>query len=607
LLTDAPVQAVEAAGAAQIGLVNDAGDAKVAELEAILTSQNAIDAIAARDDAETARDVAEASAILAHGYSDTAQGYATTALQAKNSAIVHAQAAQASAASIPLIVGPTGPQGQQGIQGIQGIQGVIGNTGTAGAAGQQGIQGEPGQGVPTGGTAGMVLAKIDGVDYNTEWVAAGGGSFLPLSGGTMTGAITFDGTSGQYISKGNFDTSRGGNYGISLVCSIGYEFNWQAGWLTTTEQGSSTPRPLYLDSLAGTTLRAWNSSNSSGTEVGHAGINVSGEIPYYVNVAPDLLKVFESTNELGVSIAHDSIAIQHIDTPDQTAYFTNEYIGFEDMGGTPHSAWIEHDVITVQNDTSNTAVRAEGVTVTAGGDALTIAATGITFPDSTVQTTATLQGPQGSQGNDGPQGPQGPQGNDGGSFADVNYDNVPYIRYNQSWQPLSSYDQTGGGGISDAPADGTAYVRINSSWSPFSYYDQNSGGGGGWSYDFSAIVSSLTNGATSSINGSQPYSGQVLKFDGSQIIWSWDNEGGGGSQGPQGEQGPQGPQGDTGPSGGSFGDAPYDNTSYVRINNSWSQTFRDFTSYNASGDPFYPYEVKITVNGTDYWMPVRQA
>lgn len=83
MLTDGPVQAVNAAGAAQIALVNDAGDTKVAELEAVLSSQNALDAIAARDDAETARDVAEASAILAHGYSDTAQGYATTALKLK--------------------------------------------------------------------------------------------------------------------------------------------------------------------------------------------------------------------------------------------------------------------------------------------------------------------------------------------------------------------------------------------------------------------------------------------------------------------------------------------------------------------------------------------
>jgi hypothetical protein len=97
-------------------------------------------------------------------------------------------------------------------------------------------------------------------------------SALPLSGGTMTGNITFDGTSGQFIGKGQFDTSRGGNYGISLVCSIGYEFNWQAGWLTTTNQGSSAPRPLYLDSLAGTTLRAWDSSTNLGTEVSHTGL-----------------------------------------------------------------------------------------------------------------------------------------------------------------------------------------------------------------------------------------------------------------------------------------------------------------------------------------------
>jgi hypothetical protein len=88
----------------------------------------------------------------------------------------------------------------------------------------------------------------------------------------MTGNIVFDGTSGQFIGKGTFDTARSGNYGISIVCSVGYEFNWQAGWLVTTEQSSATPRPLYLDSLAGTTLRAWDSSASTGTEVTHLGI-----------------------------------------------------------------------------------------------------------------------------------------------------------------------------------------------------------------------------------------------------------------------------------------------------------------------------------------------
>ena len=53
-------------------------------------------------------------------------------------------------------VDPTaGPQGPQGPQG---------------ETGPQGPQGNPGVGVPTGGTAGQVLAKVDGTDYNTQWV-----------------------------------------------------------------------------------------------------------------------------------------------------------------------------------------------------------------------------------------------------------------------------------------------------------------------------------------------------------------------------------------------------------------------------------------------------
>lgn len=45
-----------------------------------------------------------------------------------------------------------------------------------------------GQGVPSGGTAGQVLAKVDGTDYNTEWVTpSGGGSSIE----TYT-AATFD-------------------------------------------------------------------------------------------------------------------------------------------------------------------------------------------------------------------------------------------------------------------------------------------------------------------------------------------------------------------------------------------------------------------------------
>lgn len=106
--------------------------------------------------------------------------------------------------------GAQGPQGDQGPQGIQGIQGIQGDPGADGSDGQdgsqgpqgdqgiqgiQGIQGNPGadgadgQGVPVGGTAGQVLEKVDGTDYNTQWATFSGGS-----GATPVHTLYFEGT-----------------------------------------------------------------------------------------------------------------------------------------------------------------------------------------------------------------------------------------------------------------------------------------------------------------------------------------------------------------------------------------------------------------------------
>jgi len=149
----------------------------------------------------------------------------------------------------------------------------------------------------------------------------GSTSYLPLAGGTLTGNIVFDGTSGQYIGKGTFDTARSGNYGISIVCSVGYEFNWQAGWLVTTEQASATPRPLYLDSLAGTTLRAWDSSKSTGTEVDHLGITFADstvQTTAYTgggaNVLDDLTDVTISSVADGEFLSYSSAVNQWINS-----------------------------------------------------------------------------------------------------------------------------------------------------------------------------------------------------------------------------------------------------------------------------------------------------
>lgn len=44
-----------------------------------------------------------------------------------------------------------------------------GEQGRTGETGATGPQGDPGEGVPTGGTARQALTKIDGTDYNTEF------------------------------------------------------------------------------------------------------------------------------------------------------------------------------------------------------------------------------------------------------------------------------------------------------------------------------------------------------------------------------------------------------------------------------------------------------
>ena len=55
------------------------------------------------------------------------------------------------------------------IQPIIKVQSV-GAQGKQGIQGPQGDKGDTGQGVPAGGITGQVLSKIDGTDYNTQWV-----------------------------------------------------------------------------------------------------------------------------------------------------------------------------------------------------------------------------------------------------------------------------------------------------------------------------------------------------------------------------------------------------------------------------------------------------
>jgi hypothetical protein len=62
-------------------------------------------------------------------------------------------------------------------QGLRREALAVSGGGAPGTDGADGADGADGVGVPAGGTAGQVLEKIDGTDFNTQWATpAGGGS-----------------------------------------------------------------------------------------------------------------------------------------------------------------------------------------------------------------------------------------------------------------------------------------------------------------------------------------------------------------------------------------------------------------------------------------------
>ena len=60
------------------------------------------------------------------------------------------------------------------------------------------LNGTNGQGVPTGGTTNQVLAKVDGTNYNTQWVTPSGGSSLPSQTGNAGKYLTTNGTTASW-------------------------------------------------------------------------------------------------------------------------------------------------------------------------------------------------------------------------------------------------------------------------------------------------------------------------------------------------------------------------------------------------------------------------
>lgn len=121
--------------------------------------------------------------------------------------------------------------------------------------GVPGPQGPPGVGVPAGGDSGQVLAKIDGDDYNTEWVdQSGGGHEIQDEGDALPAqpALNFIGagvTVTDNPGNGTTDvTIPGGGGGAASITEITY-----ADIETALQNATLTPGQFYNITDAGGT------------------------------------------------------------------------------------------------------------------------------------------------------------------------------------------------------------------------------------------------------------------------------------------------------------------------------------------------------------------
>lgn len=137
--------------------------------------------------------------------------------------------------------GPAGPAGQMGPAGPIGLTGPQGIKGDKGDIGTPGATGPTGQGVPTGGTAGQVLSKVDGTNYNTQWTTPSGGSttgpslqlFVVKTTAQLTSsassnlpdAITFSTTNGTGATLTNGNTWNGNTFTVGTTGAGLYTFD----------------------------------------------------------------------------------------------------------------------------------------------------------------------------------------------------------------------------------------------------------------------------------------------------------------------------------------------------------------------------------------------
>lgn len=199
-----------------------------------------------------------------------------------------------------------GPQGPQGIQGVPGLQGVAGTNG---------------QGVPTGGTANQVLAKVDGTNFNTKWVtpASGGGATMQLL------ANKVGGTSESLPLAGSISPTQI-IYNNALVTAFGATGNTYNAANSTFTVGPNGAGLYYIQSyvrtpdaaVASQTVPVWMMIEINNQAYG-SDTNIYGQYPTLMTVQPTGMKGRGEITTVTYLNAGDSFKIKATSANSSTA------------------------------------------------------------------------------------------------------------------------------------------------------------------------------------------------------------------------------------------------------------------------------------------------
>ena len=373
-----------------------------------------------------------------------------------------------------------------GVPGPQGIQGATGPTGPAGA------------GIIPGGTAGQLLSKIDSTNYNTQWADP-----LVFTGGPITSAITLTLGGGNFFT-GLFDREV---YGVDYTdgsffdCfnngiytgndALGYMGMSTDGLRFTDGSVQTTAASLFTGGPITSAITLTDGSMVTGFESGAFYVNRTDG--YSATLQLNNLSLSSDTQSIGIAAAGITFADATFQSTAALPFTGGEVANPITMHDGSSDSEMSASVFGVEltsDTTQNASLSYTGLNVQITGSAMNVTATGITFPDSTTQTTsATNLGYINQTTADTLYYPLST--NPSGFIGDATSDGQTYGRNNGAWTVVGGGSATWGGitgtlssqtdlqsaldakydasnpsgFIGDAPYDGQIYGRLYSGWS----------------------------------------------------------------------------------------------------------------------------------------------